>query len=341
MDHFSDSLEYAANKLVRDCIFLRDDDYVLLVYDSFGVQIAEALDYAISTVGTALCSSYVPKKRQCHTPPPRFVETCMGDKSVLITALTAADDSTGFRMSLLKAALKNDARIVHMPGLDTKDFIINVNNSDFIMLHGDSIELKNKLVGVSRVTIHTTTSIGEPHKLTFRIEGRPVHCCGGKALQGEIINFPTGEVYTAPLEGEASGSLVLNGSAEDCVFMDSDEPVLVFANGILDLGASYFPEHNDGERLRENLVQASKQDGCCITLCEFGIGINHSIRELTGENVIDEKAAGTAHIALGGNNVFDGTIECPYHHDLIFFPKSINLDEDVLGIRWRDKPKLR
>lgn len=49
-------------------------------------------------------------------------------------------------------------------------------------------------------------------------------------------------------------------------------------------------------------------------IAEFGIGLNENIKELIGCTIIDEKCAGTAHIAIGMNDMFGGKT----HHSFIW-----------------------
>lgn len=52
-------------------------------------------------------------------------------------------------------------------------------------------------------------------------------------------------------------------------------------------------------------------------LAELGVGVNPGIAGLTGSTLIDEKCAGTAHIALGDNQRYGGLHGSNIHEDLI------------------------
>lgn len=52
-------------------------------------------------------------------------------------------------------------------------------------------------------------------------------------------------------------------------------------------------------------------------VCELGFGLNPGVQELCGYTVLDEKAVGTFHIALGANTMFGGQNVAPLHLDLV------------------------
>ena len=53
------------------------------------------------------------------------------------------------------------------------------------------------------------------------------------------------------------------------------------------------------------------------TVCELGIGMNPNVTNLCGYTVLDEKMAGTFHIAVGANNMFGGNNRASTHIDFV------------------------
>ncbi|WP_410506399.1 hypothetical protein ACER0A_004965 [Haloimpatiens sp. FM7315] len=81
----------------------------------------------------------------------------------------------------------------------------------------------------------------------------------------------------------------------------------------------------------EALMEFIKQfSGDNDILAEFGIGLNENVKELTGCAVIDEKRKGTAHIAIGMNDMFGGENSSQLYMDFIFTPVKIEADGEVL-----------
>lgn len=52
-------------------------------------------------------------------------------------------------------------------------------------------------------------------------------------------------------------------------------------------------------------------------VCELGIGMNPNITELCGYTLLDEKMAGTFHIAVGANDMFGGENNASDHVDFV------------------------
>ena len=167
------------------------------------------------------------------------------------------------------------------------------------------------------------------------ISGRHPHICGGVALPREVMNLPTGEVYIAPIEEKSNGTLALDGTTGERVLGDQDRVVLSFSNGQLDLNSSVFSDSTVANAFFDELHSIQERSPENTILCEIGIGLNPTVWPLQGNEIWDEKAFGTAHIALGANKAFGGEIQVNFHRDLVFFPSSIRVDGEELLIKWR------
>lgn len=145
---------------------------------------------------------------------------------------------------------------------------------------------------------------GEEYSLKLDISGRHWYADDGCG------DFPSGEVYIAPIESGSNGELfvpqiIFNGQIYKNVHMTFREGRLVKCSAEpLEKFLFYLP---DNHRI----------------LCEFGIGLNPRIKELTGHSLFDEKALGTYHIALGMNNLFGGRNECRFHMDFVFSSEKV------------------
>ncbi|WP_058302618.1 aminopeptidase [Gorillibacterium timonense] len=140
---------------------------------------------------------------------------------------------------------------------------------------------------------------GNRYTLTFSVEGRSWYQDAGNG------DFPSGEIYIAPLETSASGRLYMKEAFFEGV--PYQELLLEFQEGILTS-----TNHDKLNQVIEQLPQRA------TVLCEFGIGLNKNVGELTGFLVFDEKAFGTCHIGLGMNSMFGGNNPCAFHTDIVF-----------------------
>jgi aminopeptidase len=121
-------------------------------------------------------------------------------------------------------------------------------------------------------------------------------------------NMPSGEVFTGPLERSANGTIrftVPTGPRGVTVIGE-----LAFRNGeVVDARA---------ERGADYLAAALETDAGARFVGEIGIGTNPGIDRATGNILLDEKMAGTVHLALGRSYPeTGGTNQSGLHWDLI------------------------
>jgi aminopeptidase len=122
-------------------------------------------------------------------------------------------------------------------------------------------------------------------------------------------NMPSGEVFTGPLERSANGTIRFTvPTGPRGVTVTGVE--LVFRDGeVIDARA---------ERGADYLSAALQTDAGARFLGELGIGTNTGIDRATGHILLDEKLAGTVHLALGRSYPeTGGTNQSALHWDLI------------------------
>jgi aminopeptidase len=139
--------------------------------------------------------------------------------------------------------------------------------------------------------------------LTLEVDGRTWINSDGKR------NMPSGEVFTGPLEHSANGTIhftIPTGPAGVTV----TGVQLTFKDGeVVDARA---------ERGQDYLRAALATDAGARFLGELGIGTNIGIDRATGHILLDEKMAGTVHLALGRSYVETGAInKSALHWDLL------------------------
>ena len=138
-------------------------------------------------------------------------------------------------------------------------------------------------------------------------------------------NMPSGEVFTGPHEHSANGTIHFdvpsNGRGADVAGVD-----LRFEDGeVVAARAAVGDEH---------LQAALVTDPGARFLGELGIGTNTGIDRATGSTLLDEKIAGTVHLALGRSYPeTGGTNNSAVHWDLICDLRkggSVTVDGEVL-----------
>ena len=138
-------------------------------------------------------------------------------------------------------------------------------------------------------------------------------------------NMPSGEVFTGPLEHSANGTIHFDvpSSARGA---DVSDVELRFSDGeVVTARAAVGDEH---------LQAALATDRGARFLGELGIGTNTGIDRATGSTLLDEKIAGTVHLALGNCYAETGaTNTSALHWDLICDLRKggqLSVDGDVL-----------
>jgi hypothetical protein len=156
--------------------------------------------------------------------------------------------------------------------------------------------------------------------LSFRVTGRPWLTDAHPLGPGEYGNYPGGEIFVAPLEDSADGVLVADLTVPYTVEGLVDQPVrLEFAAGRV----TSIEGGRAAELLRE-LVEGAGEGADVIA--ELGIGLNPTVSP-RGHVMLDEKAAGTAHVAIGRNTgAYGGDNEASIHVDLVFSDPQVEAD---------------
>jgi len=143
------------------------------------------------------------------------------------------------------------------------------------------------------------------------------------------IDVPAGEVYVAPVETSANGILVVNEHKE----YGLKELKLRFADGrITDIKAER------GSDAFKRLLE--KAEGDKDRIGEFGMGTNYGIKP-AGWSKYDEKAMGTAHVAIGSNLRLGGANKASIHVDFALDKPTVEADGKVILRRGRLAGKRR
>jgi aminopeptidase len=157
---------------------------------------------------------------------------------------------------------------------------------------------------VARLDLASVVRIeSERTDLTLNVAGRTWINSDGRR------NMPSGEVFTGPHEDSASGTIFFDvpstGRGADVAGVE-----VRFVDGCV---VSAHAEQGD-----EHLQAALALDEGARFLGELGIGTNAGIDRATGSTLLDEKIAGTIHLALGRSYPETGGVnDSALHWDLI------------------------
>jgi len=193
---------------------------------------------------------------------------------------------------------------------------------DFAMIEGpmgtDWKALSKKTLAIAKmVNKAETVEVATPNGsgLTVSKKGRKALADTGILTKsGAFGNLPAGEVFFAPLEGNAQGVLVLEWAPT----RQLNKPVtLLIKDGIVQEVSGDDPY---AAVLKAKLAERPDNRN----IAELGIGTNSMAKR--PDNILEsEKILGTIHVALGDNSSFGGKISTPFHQDFVFFRPTVTL----------------
>ena len=122
-------------------------------------------------------------------------------------------------------------------------------------------------------------------------------------------NFPSGEVFTGPVEDSAEGEVRFSFPVVTQGREISDVWLKFEAGKVIDASAA---------KNESFLIENLDSDEGARRLGEIAVGTNFGITRFTGQILLDEKIGGTAHMALGAGYPETGSInQSAIHWDLI------------------------
>ncbi len=222
-------------------------------------------------------------------------------------------------------------RAMRINYLEFLSAFINGVKVDYKKIKETGLNVASELSGKN--TIHVSHSNGTD--LEFSIKGRHMAVESGTLedcyFTGKDcgIDVPAGEVYVAPIETSGKGILVVDEHRE----YGLKKLELRFSDGrITGLKAER------GSDAFKNLLE--KAEGDKDRIGEFGMGTNCGIKPV-GWSIYDEKALGTAHIAIGNNIHLGGANKASLHVDFVLDKPTVEADSKVILKRGRFVGKRR
>lgn len=178
---------------------------------------------------------------------------------------------------------------------------------------------------------HITTDAGTDLYYNIKnIEG--ISADGSYIKNGTGGNLPAGEVYSPPNGKRVEGKVVIDASSRNqkrTILIKEPITLIIKEGSIVEISGG--KEAKELENTLKWAESISKHSGSVRRICELGIGLNPKAR-LAGAMIIDDKVRGTAHIGIGSNYWFGGSIYAILHLDQVFRNPKILLDDKLLDI---------
>jgi leucyl aminopeptidase (aminopeptidase T) len=301
-----------ARKLLEVCAAVQPEEEVLIIADYNMEKIGKAVATAAFDIGAEPILTYlVPRKRDGQEPPQAVAEA-MKKASVFLAPVSKSITHT----HAVKEAAQEGAR-----GLMLTQF------RDDMLIYG-GIEADFESIAPTCKTLAETFEKGKHLHLTTQkgtdfdavIEGRRGNALTCLVRPGQFSPVPNVEANVSPLEGTASGRLVIDASIPYIDIGVLDEPIEVQVdNGKI--------ESIRGGKQADMLVSnlASFDDADVYNIAEIGMGLNPHSR-LTGCMLDDEGVLRTLHIGIGTSITLGGTVKASCHYDLLLWDPTISID---------------
>lgn len=312
----SPALSEAAATAVNQCLNVAPDELVVVVTDDERELIGEALyEAAVAVTDDATVLRYPPAE-QHGTEPPAPVAAAMAESDVFLAPTTKSLSHTRAR----GAACDAGARGATLPGI-TEDVFATGLDADYAAIEAACDDVLAQVAGADEVRV--TSPAGTD--VTFGIGDREWLSDTGMVRDpGDFSNLPAGEVFVAP--ETATGTFVVDGTMMPHGLLDEDQELTFEVDDGLVTSI-------DDDDIRADVEAAAESVGdAAYNLAELGIGTNVGVDELVGSVLLDEKAGGTVHIAIGDNAGIGGETDAPIHLDGILRNPTVYADGEEVEL---------
>jgi len=309
-------LRDAAETAVRQCLALDAEESCVIVTDDKREPIGEALYDVASEIDDGATILRYPPGDQHGEEPPAPVAAAMRDADVFLAPTTKSISHTRARGDACDAG----ARGATLPGI-TEDVFTAGLDADYESIDAECDRMLDLVEDAEEIRV--TTPRGTD--ITFGIGAREWLADTGMVHEpGDFSNLPAGEVFVSP--ETATGTFVVDGTMRP--------------HGLLDEGQTLRFEVEDGfvteisdDEIRDQIETAAEEVGRdAYNLAELGIGTNLAVEELVGSVLLDEKAGGTVHIAIGDDAGIGGDTDAPLHLDGILREPTVEVDGEPIEL---------
>jgi leucyl aminopeptidase (aminopeptidase T) len=316
----SDPLREAAETAVHQCLALDAEESCAVVTDDERLPIGEALyEVARDVTQDAVLLRYPPGE-QHGTEPPAPVAAAMAHADVVLAPTTKSLSHTRAR----KRATEAGARAATLPGI-TESVLIAGLDADYEAIARHCRTVLEQVADADEIRV--TTEAGTD--LTVVPGDREWHTDTGMVHDpGDFSNLPAGEVFVSPETADGTyvvdGTMMPHGLVEEPIRFEVEDG---YVTAISD----------DAVRSQVETARASVGRDAA-NVAELGIGTNVGVTELVGSVLLDEKAAGTVHVAIGDDASIGGDTEAPLHLDGIVREPTVYADGTVVDLPSSDSP---
>ena len=303
------SLRAPAETAVKQCMALESDESCAVITDDERQAIGEAIYGVASEITDDAAIVRYPPGEQHGAEPPEPVAAAMAGADVVLAPTKKSLTHTRARTEACDAG----ARVATLPGITDGVFLMGLD-ADYEAIRDacEAVLAQVEDADEIRVTSPQGTDVTlRPGDREWRLDTGIVH------EPGEVSNLPAGEVFVSPETGD--GTIVVDGTMMPHGKLEDRQLTIEVADGQV--------TSVDDDALRAELEDAAAEAGdAAYNLAELGIGTNVAVEELIGSVLLDEKAGGTVHFAIGDDHGIGGDTSAPIHLDGILTEPTVYAD---------------
>jgi leucyl aminopeptidase (aminopeptidase T) len=309
-------LDAGAETAVRQCLALQPGETCLIVTDDDRLAIGEALyEAAAEVTESASLLRYRPGDNHGEEPPAP-VAAALKDADAFLAPTSKSISHTRARSDASDAGVRGAT----LPAITESVFEQGLA-ADYDLIR-ETCERVHEAVNDAeeiRVTAPAGTDITiEPGDRGWRLD------TGAVQDPGAFSNLPAGEVFVSPVS--ADGRYVVDGTMRPYGRLEEGH-TLAFEveNGVV--------TDIEDDEIRATVEGAADEVGeAAYNLAELGIGTNLAVTDLVGSVLLDEKAAGTVHLAIGDDAGIGGDTDAPIHLDGVIRDPTVIVDGEELAL---------
>ncbi len=304
----SSTLRDPAETAVHQCMALTAEESCVVVTDDRREPIGEALYEVASEATDDAAVVRYPPGDQHGAEPPAPVAAAMAGADVVLAPTTKSLSHTTARSEANAAG----ARVATLPGITEEVFVTGLD-ADYEAIRANCEAIHEQVAGADEIRVTSpqgTDVVLEPGDREWHLDTGIVH------EPGAMSNLPAGETFVSPVSGE--GTVVVDGTMMPHGRLDHHVE--------FDVADGRVVEIRDDDLRAEVEAAADEVGDDAYNLAELGIGANVAVEELVGSVLLDEKAAGTVHIAIGDDHAIGGDVSAPIHLDGILREPTVYAD---------------
>jgi leucyl aminopeptidase (aminopeptidase T) len=293
------------------------EEVVLLADEGTDPEVVTGLANGITERNAVPLVARMPSPRLPGAEPPGAVAAMMLEAAAIIELTSLFIGSSAAR----RAATGHGARYLAMPGVRLDTF----RAGGPLAVDFERLRIDAETIGAAwrrATTFRLTSRAGTD--LRGSVTGRPGRVLHGMAREpGAYMAPPDVEAGTAPVEGTATGVVVIDA---DLLFMGEgplDEPVVLH----VDRGELTGIEGAARGRLASMLERCA--DARMTNIAEVSVAFNPA-GTICSVPMETESSRGSAHIALGNSIAYGGRVDAVAHLDCVMRDAVLELDGRVV-----------